>query len=267
MRSARTIVPASPDEAFVHSFDLRDIDAANPYDFWRLKYLERIDSILRMVRKHVRQDGSTLEIGSAQANISLLLAEAGFDATAVDLKEDFLAYSRKKYEHGEMRWLHGNAFELLLNTQFDAVILAEIIEHVAHPDDLIAHALSLVRSDGVLIITTPNQRFVRERAPTYNRAIMDKAGMEAKQFGPAGENHLFTLTMDELRSMVPAASSVVEEIFLDSILYNRHIQRLWDNRTTRSLLLPLAYRLRTNPVVRELANAGLLMVVRKIAVP
>jgi len=263
VRKAQTIVPQSKDEKFVHGFDLRDIDAANPYDFWRLKYLERINAVLRAVRAHVPRGGRTLEIGAAQANMSLLLAEAGYEATAVDLNADFLAYSRKKYERGAMHWLQGNAFELLLDTRFDAVILAEIVEHVAHPDDLIARALSLVEPGGILVITTPNHRFLRERAPSYAMATRDMKRLEAEQFGPAGENHLFTLTMEELRTMVPPTGHIIAEVFVDSILYNGHVQQLWDNKATRSLLLPLAYRLRTAPGLRELTNAGLLMIVRK----
>ncbi len=205
----------------------------------------------------------TLEIGAAQGNISLLLAETGYDATAVDMRESYLSYSRKKYERGSMHWVSGDAFEVLFDKLFDMVILAEIVEHVAHPDDLIARALTLVAPGGFLIVTTPNQRFVRERAPTYAVACQDIARMEAEQFGPAGENHLFTLTMDELRSMIPADSVVVEEAFIDSILYNSHMQSLWDKLLLRSLMAPLAYRLRTNPLTREFVNAGLLMVVRK----
>lgn len=263
MKSARSIIPSSPDEAFVHGFDLRDINADNPYSIWRLKYLERIGAILRLVRTHVQRGGCTLEIGAAQGNISLFLAEAGYEATAVELKEDFLTYSRKKHERGAIQWLCGNAFDLLLDTRFDAVILAEIVEHVAHPSDLIARALSLVEPGGVLVITTPNQHFVREHAPSYTAACKDVARMEADQFGPAGENHLFTLTMDELRSMVPPTGAVIEEFFVDGILYNHHMQGLWNNGATRSMLVPLAYRLRTRSPIRQFTNAGLVIAVRR----
>jgi 2-polyprenyl-6-hydroxyphenyl methylase/3-demethylubiquinone-9 3-methyltransferase len=265
MKLARYITPASEDEAFVHAFDLRDIDASNPYDFWRLKYLDRIHAILRRVRYYARPGARTLEIGAAQGNISLLLAEAGYDATAVDLRKDFLDYSRKKYERGSMNWICGNAFELPFEAQFDAVILAEIIEHVAHPDDLIARSLTLVAPGGILVVTTPNHRFLRERSPSYSIACKDVAHMEDEQFGPAGEHHLFTLTMDELRSMVPPNGVVVEEWFMDSVFFNGHMQALWNNATTRSVLLPLAHRLRSVPLAREFVNAGLLMVVQKRA--
>jgi len=52
MRSAQYITPVDEDEAFVHGFDLAQIDSPSPYSFWRLKYLERIDAILRAVRRY-----------------------------------------------------------------------------------------------------------------------------------------------------------------------------------------------------------------------
>ena len=239
------------------------IDAVNPYGFWRLQYLERIHAILRAVRRYCPPGARTLEIGAAQGNISLLLAEADCDATAVDMREGFLSYSRKKYERGAMHWVRGDAFQVSFEAGFDAVILAEIVEHVAHPDDLIARSLRLVTPGGFLILTTPNQRFVRESSPSYKVACTDMARMEAEQFGPAGENHLFTLTMDELRSMVPSSGVVREEVFVSSILYNSHMQALWDNAPVRSLLTPLAHRLRNTPLIRKFVNAGLLMVVQR----
>jgi len=263
LRSARLITPASDSEAFVHHFDEIQIDAENPYSFWRLKYLERIHAVLRAVRRYCPPGARTLEIGAAQGNMSLLLAEAGYAATAVDLNEGFLAYSRKKYERGSMRWLHGNAFDVALEESADAVILAEIVEHVAHPAKLIAHAFSLVVPGGILIVTTPNQRFVREGAPSFGEASGDMERLEAEQFGPAGENHLFTLTIAELRSMAPSNGMVIQEAFVDGILYNSYLQALWNSATARSLLLPLAYRLRHVPTVREFLNSGLLMVIRK----
>jgi hypothetical protein len=71
--------------------------------------------------------------------------------------------------------------------------------------------------------------------------------------------------MDELRSMVPPNGVVVEEWFMDSVFFNGHMQALWNNATTRSVLLPLAHRLRSVPLAREFVNAGLLMVVQKRA--
>src|SRR5689334_8621916 len=130
MRPATSITPETVGEAFVHRYDVRDIDATNPYSFWRLRYLERIHAALRAVQHYCVPGARTLEIGSAQGNMSLLLAEMGYDATAVDLREDFLNYSRKKYESGSMRWLCGNAFDLVLHETFDAIIIAELVEHV-----------------------------------------------------------------------------------------------------------------------------------------
>ncbi len=62
------------------------------------------------MRGHVPTGGRIIEIGCAQANMSLLLAESGYDCTACDIDADAIAYGRKKFEHGSMNWVVGDAF-------------------------------------------------------------------------------------------------------------------------------------------------------------
>jgi 2-polyprenyl-6-hydroxyphenyl methylase/3-demethylubiquinone-9 3-methyltransferase len=264
MRSAHLIEAVGAEESYALQFDMRDIDAANPYSFWRLRYLERIHHVIRNVMKYCKRGEKVIEIGSAQANMTLLLAEMGYDCTAVDLRESFLTYSKKKYEKGEMTWILGNAFEQRFDSVFNAVLLCELLEHVAHPDDLVQRSLDLLAPGGILIMTTPNHRYFHAQEPSYEDARRDMQKLEANQFGPAGEHHLFSLTMDELRSLLPDQFEVLEEVYLDSILLSGTMQPLLNMPFPRSLLLSLNARLRTTPFLRDMCCGGLLMVVRRI---
>jgi 2-polyprenyl-6-hydroxyphenyl methylase/3-demethylubiquinone-9 3-methyltransferase len=263
MRSAHVIEPSGEEERFVHAFDIRDIDATNPYSFWRLKYLQRIHATIRRVSTYCPPGSRIAEIGSAQANMSLILAEVGYDCVAYDLREEFLSYSRKKFERGKLGWVCGNAFECAELGSFDGVLLCELLEHVAHPDRLIEKCLELLLPGGVLIMTTPNSRFIRSSDLPYHEAVRNLQKMEDEQFGPAGEHHLFNLSMEELRSIVPKGTEILDQAWLDSIVLNGHAQWLLNQRTPRSLLLSVNAHLCISPMLRESVCSCLLMVVRK----
>lgn len=171
------------------------------------------------VRGHVPAGGRIIEIGCAQANMSLLLAESGYDCTACDMQADAIAYGRKKFEHGSMNWVVGDAFDQPAAGTYDGVILSELLEHVAHPDLLLRRAVDMVRVGGFVVVTTPNGDRLGGHEPSLTEARRDVAGMEARQFGPAGEDHLFEMTRSELRSMIPTSASVVTFAGVGSVLY------------------------------------------------
>ena len=75
---------------------------------------------------------------AGQGNFSLALAERGYRVTWNDLRVDLAGYVRLKHEHGEIEFAPGNAFALEFPEPFDAVLMTEVIEHVAHPDDFLA---------------------------------------------------------------------------------------------------------------------------------
>lgn len=262
MRSATSIHP-SLEEAYFHQFDLRDLDAQDQHSFWRLQYLRRIEAVLDVVRANTPLAGSVLEIGSAQANMSLMLAEQGFAATAADLSQAALSYSRKKYERGRLEWRHGNAFEMQFEALFHAVILAELVEHVAEPAQLIRLAWDLVLPGGVLVITTPNGGCLTNRLPTYSAAVQEMDRLREFQFGPGGEHHLFALTMDELQSMIPDHAQVVERRWLCSLAINRRTQPLLHLGAARPLIRLAARTTEAMPGVRQLATTSLLLALRK----
>jgi len=41
-----------------------------------------------------------LDVGCAQATLALMLAEKGYDVTAVDLRKKFIEYAKTRYTHG-----------------------------------------------------------------------------------------------------------------------------------------------------------------------
>ncbi len=104
----------------------------------------KIDSILR-----VRPPGRVLEIGCDTGRYLSLLQSRGWQVSGVDVQpqaEDFILE-------------HDAAVPLPFSNEFDVVIAAEVIEHIVSTEDFLANCYSVLKPDGILILTTPNLLF------------------------------------------------------------------------------------------------------------
>jgi 2-polyprenyl-3-methyl-5-hydroxy-6-metoxy-1,4-benzoquinol methylase len=192
--------------------DQREIDNPDPYKPACRNYMDRIETVIELVKKMTPPHSVVAEIGSAQGNMSLLLAEQGYQTQAIDIDPAFLEYSKLKYEHGDLVWLHSNLEELNPSLLFDAVILGEIIEHCAWPEKVIVNAISHLKPGGILIATTPNAEKLLDPTPTFSEFMDEekRRELEKLQFGPAGEDHLFLFTMKEMKTLVPQKSKLID---------------------------------------------------------
>jgi hypothetical protein len=114
--------------------------------------------------------------------------------------------------------------------------MGEVIEHVARPDLLMARVLELVKPGGALVCTTPNGACFRNSdLPSYAEASKDLEGLAARQFGPAGEDHLFAIRPDELIDLAPGGARP-ELLYLVSGLWGRPLGLLARSRTISRLV-------------------------------
>lgn len=177
-------------------------------------YANRRAQTLRLVREAgLRERATVLDVAAAQGNFSLALAELGYDVTWNDLRQELAGYVRLKHETGLLQFAPGNAFELDFPARFDMVLATEVIEHVAHPDQFLRQLRGLVRPGGCIVVTTPNGGYFRNGLPTFSE-IEDFAALEANQFRPDADGHLFLLRAQELRDLARAAGLRVEELVL-----------------------------------------------------
>ena len=265
MRASDNVTPENADEQYVWAFDQIQIDHRNPMAFTRLIYLERIMTMMNTVRSLLPVGSRVADVGCAQGNLALLLGEAGYRVDAYDLNPRFLAYSKKKWTTGDVAWMNVNAFEIEERGCYDCVILGEILEHVAHPDQLLIEALSLVVPGGYIIATTPNGRFIRNPLPSYREVIAkgDRERLEAEQFGPGGEHHLFAYTIEEIQSHVPPESELVSIAYLGSGLYNSHAQKLLNAKILGPLYKAVAARVVKVPWLDRRIGSTVMVVLQR----
>jgi 2-polyprenyl-6-hydroxyphenyl methylase/3-demethylubiquinone-9 3-methyltransferase len=157
-----------------------------------------------------------LEIAAGDGSLSACLAARGVDAWANDLRIDELTAAVEMFETSDkIKIVAGNCFDLdpEQTGRFDLVAACEVIEHVAHPLDLLRQLKRFLEPGGRILLTTPNGVYFRNRLPTFGE-IADTNALEAQQFKPDADGHLFLVTPAELNQLAALAGLHVEGIEL-----------------------------------------------------
>ncbi len=121
----------------------------------------RIRKLLALLDGEPR--GRLLDVGCAAGELGVLLAARGWSVAGVDREPALVAAARERGIDAR----HCDFGQMLLpwpDSAFDAVVLAEVIEHVLDTDHVLTEIVRVLRSGGALIVTTPNLASLENRA-------------------------------------------------------------------------------------------------------
>jgi 2-polyprenyl-3-methyl-5-hydroxy-6-metoxy-1,4-benzoquinol methylase len=187
-------------------------------------YNNRRKHILELVQKVAQPGAKILDVAASQGNFSLWLAELGYNVTWNDLREELIDYVKLKYEKGKIQFVPGNIFSLNFDSWFDVVLITEIIEHVAHPDEFLKKIAQLVKPGGYILMTTPNGEYIQHNLPKFSECA-DPSQFESIQFAPNSDGHIFLLHLDEVELLEKQAGlRIVETRLFTNPLTNGHIK-------------------------------------------
>jgi len=106
------------------------------------------------------EGNAILEVGCGTGTWSLWLRKQGFNVTGLDISEKCIEVARKKAKEAGIqaefvvgdicRLSHDSSFD-----RFDSILLADVLEHVEHDDIALKNSWSLLKQDGVVVITVP----------------------------------------------------------------------------------------------------------------
>lgn len=195
-----------------HRYDRLELWGARDHVGYTVAYGQRRDATLALLDEALAPGATVLDLAAAQGNFSLAMARRGWAVTWNDLRAELEGYVRLKAGALPLAYAPGNAFELAFARPFDAVLATEVIEHVAHPDDFLRRCAALVRPGGCIVVSTPNGAYARNTLPRFDAC--DPQALEAGQFKPDADGHLFLLHPDELHTLATRAGLAVERMVL-----------------------------------------------------
>jgi 2-polyprenyl-6-hydroxyphenyl methylase/3-demethylubiquinone-9 3-methyltransferase len=118
----------------------------------------------------------------------------------------------------------GNVFDLGFDSLFDAALITEVIEHVAHPDQFLAKAAQFVKIGGHIVMTTPNGAYFRNPLPKFSDCANPEQ-FEAVQFKPNSDGHIFLLHPEEVEMLSARSGLVLRDLRLfTNSLTNGHMK-------------------------------------------
>lgn len=128
------------------------------------EHLLRYEFAKRFIAKKIVAD---IACGSGYG--SQILARAGAEKVlAVDASSEAIDEAKKKYDQTNIVWQVGNAENLEIGArEVDVLISFETIEHLQHPEKFVQQAARILKSDGLVIISTPNKAVYHEANPYH----------------------------------------------------------------------------------------------------
>lgn len=177
---------------YSYSYDLLEIYGSDKNPGYSYSYENRRDIVLQWVQHFIPRGAKILDVAAGQGNFSLLLAEIGYKVIWNDLRTDLIRYVQQKWEYGEIEYIPGNVFDLQFREAFDAILITEIVEHVAHPDHFFVKICQMLKPGGFIIATTPNGEYFRNRLPKFSDCQCPSF-YERMQFKPDANGHIFLL--------------------------------------------------------------------------
>ena len=196
-----------------YRFDLDEVFGEVSHYGHAYAYENRRKMTLRLLTDVLPRGARVLDVAAAQGNYSLCLAELDYDVTWNDLRADLAEYVQLKREFGKITFAPGNVFELGFLSTFDAVLITEIIEHVAHPDEFLRKTASFVKPGGYVVMTTPNGAYFRNPLPKFSEC-QDPSVYEEVQFKPNADGHIFLLHPEEVERLGACAGLQLDKFLL-----------------------------------------------------
>ncbi|MDO8750289.1 MAG: class I SAM-dependent methyltransferase [Dehalococcoidia bacterium] len=164
-----------------------DPDAFHTESGFLVRFIEkrRVDAIKRNL--DALPTDRVLEVGCGAGNII-----EGIDAriVGVDLSSHLLSKAKKRLPSGTVELVRADGEAVpFQDHSFDRVICSEVLEHVLHPENVIAEIARLLKPGGTAVITIPNEAKIDMAKRLMSKLRLNRIlpGMRYNMPG-AGEN-------------------------------------------------------------------------------
>lgn len=108
--------------------------------------------------RHLCRDRHVLDIASGEGYGSAFLAQVAAGVVGVEVSADVVAHATANYQRDNLNFRVGDARQIPIDdSSVDVIVSFETIEHFAGHDRFLAEIKRVLRSDGLLVISTPDR--------------------------------------------------------------------------------------------------------------
>jgi O-antigen biosynthesis protein len=166
----------------------------------RLEHYHRYAMVLDSIR-----DRNVLDVACGEGYGSSFMADVAKSVVGVDVSDQAIRHAESVYQKPNLKFLLGSATNLPFpDGSFDVVISFETIEHLSEQEMMIAEIRRVLRSDGFLVISSPNRPIYSEESGEHN------------------EFHVKELDFEEfntiLRSQFPTIDYLGQRLLISSVV-------------------------------------------------
>lgn len=133
----------------------------NPHEPQAMTMEEVHKKVYDLVRKYLKQPSKVIDLGAGQGAFSQRLEKLGHKVLAID--GDKKNWKLPQIDFREVDLDSDFAESIGSVEKFDAVVAIEIIEHLENPFGFIRQCAKLLKSGGLLFVTTPNVEAINSR--------------------------------------------------------------------------------------------------------
>jgi SAM-dependent methyltransferase len=135
--------------SFANSYQVQDRTIYDENTVFLEKTLESLKQIENFCHR-----GRLLDVGCSAGAFLWLAKQNGWSVCGVELNKDTAQIANDNGLNVFVGELASAAYPL---ASFDAIHLGDVIEHVRDPADLLSRVSAFLKSDGVIVLVTPNQ--------------------------------------------------------------------------------------------------------------
>jgi 2-polyprenyl-3-methyl-5-hydroxy-6-metoxy-1,4-benzoquinol methylase len=110
---------------------------------------------LAFLLDHAPEGARVLDVGCGEGRFTSALLRAGRQAVGIDVAEEPLSRAHEREQGLDLRLVPAEGRWPLEDVSFDAVWAGEVIEHVADTAGWLSETRRVLRSGGVLVLSTP----------------------------------------------------------------------------------------------------------------
>jgi len=166
-----------------------------------------VNSSHSIVVQLVGRDRRVLDVGCSTGYVARALINAGCTVSGIEFNEAAAEIARPMLKKLVVADLDSTPLDTAFaGEQFDAIIMADVLEHLKDPVDVLRAASSLLSEDGEVVISIPNV------AHGSLRLALLQGRWRYRDTGLLDRTHIHFFTVESLHALLEEADLVATEI-------------------------------------------------------